>query len=378
MDELQQISKNDLIFAAKYQSLKNTILNILKFLAFVGIGVTILYLVYQSQQASYEAKCALDGIPMEDCVLLDKVIADFRSANPWWLLLALIAFSLSNLSRAIRWGMLLEPLSHKPRLINTFLTVIINYVANLALPRMGEIVRGATLARYEQIPVEKVMGTIVVDRIMDVIYLILFVGLALLLELDVILNFFSQNAGDGEDSGGLLQNPLIQGIGALGIVTLAIVALFHKQIRNSKLYAKVLEILKGFLEGLQTIRQLDRPWLFIFHSTNVWAMYFIMNYFCILSFAPTADLTPLAALMVFVFGAFGIVIPSPGGMGTYHWLAIQALALYGIESSDAFSFANISFFLIQIFYNITFGLLAFLLIGRINKGYAPAKTLKSD
>lgn len=345
-------------------------------MAFVGIGVTILYLVYQSQQASYQAKCALDGIPAEDCVLLDKVISDFKSANPWWLLMALLAFTISNISRAIRWGMLLEPLSHKPRLINTFLTVIINYVSNLALPRMGEIIRGATLARYEQVPVEKVMGTIVVDRIMDVIYLILFVGLALLLEFDVILNFFNQNAGDQNSSGGLLQNPVVQGIIAVGLLGLVLLFVFRQQIQQSKFYAKVVNILKGFLEGLQTIRQLDRPWLFIFHSTNIWAMYFIMNYFCILSFAPTADLSPLAGLMVFVFGAFGIVIPSPGGMGTYHWLAIQALALYGIESSDAFSFANIAFFLIQIFYNIVFGLLAFIFIGRVNKGYAPVEPLK--
>ena len=140
---------------------------------------------------------------------------------------------------------------------------------------------------------------------------------------------------------------------------------------QSGIYRKIVNIVQGFIEGLATIRKLDRPGLFLFHSANVWVMYFVMNYLCMLSFAPTADLAPLAALMVFVFGAFGIVIPSPGGMGTYHWLAIQALALYGVDSNDAFSFANIAFFSVQIFYNIIFGLTAFLIIGWLNKNYHP-------
>lgn len=355
--------------------MKDTILNILKFLIFVGVGVTILYFVYQSQQAGYLTKCESEGIAAADCVLMDKIIADFRSANLWWLFIALVAFTISNISRAIRWGMLLEPLSHPPRLINTFLTVLINYVANLALPRMGEVIRGATLSRYEKIPVEKVMGTIVVDRIMDVIYLLLCVGLALLLELDIILDFFNKNNSSGDGSGSLLTHPIVRIALVGGLIGLVLAAVFRDQIKQTTAYQKIVDILRGFVEGLQTIRQLDRPWLFIFHSTNVWVMYFLMNYFCLLAFAPTADLSPLAGLMVFVFGAFGIVIPSPGGMGTYHWLAIQALALYGIESSDAFSFANIAFFSIQIFYNVIFGLLAFIIIGWINKNYLPeAKT----
>ncbi len=354
--------------------MKNTITNIFKFLVFAGIGVTILYFVYQSQQAGYLAKCELDGIPEADCNLMDKVISDFKSANVWWLTLALIAFTISNFSRAIRWGMLIEPLSHRPRLINTFLTVIINYVSNLALPRMGEIIRGATLAKYEKIPVEKVMGTIVVDRIMDVIYLVLCIALAFVLEFDIIVNFFRENSSSGESSGSLLQNPIVLGVLGIGLVGLILVAVFRKSIMESGIYKKIINIIKGFVEGLATIRKLERPWLFIFHSTNLWVMYFLMNYFCLLSFAPTAHLSPLAGLMVFVFGAFGIVIPSPGGMGTYHWLAIQALALYAIESSDAFSFANIAFFSIQIFYNIVFGVLAFLIIGWVNRNYHPKGT----
>ena len=140
---------------------------------------------------------------------------------------------------------------------------------------------------------------------------------------------------------------------------------------NSSLALKIKGVLSGFGEGLRTISKLENPGWFIFHSLNIWAMYFLMTYFCFFAYEPTTHLGLLAALMVFVFGAFGIVIPSPGGMGSYHFLVMAALSLYGIGQIEAFSFANILFFSVQIGSNVLLGGIALLLLPLINRHYSP-------
>ncbi|NJN35324.1 MAG: hypothetical protein HC817_14795, partial [Saprospiraceae bacterium] len=130
---------------------------------------------------------------------------------------------------------------------------------------------------------------------------------------------------------------------------------------------RVWHIVEKFTEGLKTIGKIDNKPLFIFHSINIWVMYYFMTYLCFFAFAPTEHLPPIAALTVFVFGTFGIVIPSPGGMGTYHVLATAALLLHGVNSNDAFSFANIVFFTVQIFYNIIVGVLSIIFMRFMNR-----------
>ncbi len=358
--------------------MKTALTNLIKFLAFAGVGVTILYLVYQQQEANYLAKCAADGTAEADCSLMDKLIADFRGLNYWWILMVMVTFSLSNLSRAIRWGMLLQPLSHRPRLVNTYATVIIGYLANMFLPRIGEVVRGATLSRYEKIPVEKVMGTIVLDRLMDVLFLLLFVGLAFVLEFDVLRGFLEENLPEDFSWYRFFQSPLFLGLFAVGLLGLGLLYAFRQRVQQSAFYRKITDLLRGFAEGLRTIRQLEKPGLILLHSANVWLMYYLMNYLCFFAFAPTAHLSPGAGQMVLIIGAYGIVLTSPGGKGSYHRLAIQDLALYGIDSDDAFSFANIAYVTIQIVYNFLIGVLCFLLIGWLNRRYVPPVTPQND
>lgn len=349
---------------------KKYLLNFLKFLLFLGIGLGILYLVYQKQSTAFQEECALKGISPDDCSLIAKVANDFREADYFWILMVLVAFTFSNISRAVRWNMLIRPLGYTPRLVNAFLTTIIGYFANLGLPRMGEIARGATLARYEKVPVEKVMGTIVVDRIFDVISILLVTGLAFLLEFDTIWAFARQNVSLGSrlnSAGGLLL-----WLGGIGLAFILLFWLLRRQIAQTSLYRKAAGIALGFWQGIRTVRQLRRPWLFLLHSINIWFMYFLMTYLCFFAFEPTAGLSMIAALVVFVFGGWGIVIPSPGGMGTYHFLAQTALAMYGVSGDDGFSWANISFFSIQLGCNVLGGILSLILLPAINRGYEPA------
>ncbi len=345
--------------------MKKQLINILKFTLFLGIGLVILFLVYRHQNAAYMAECGLRGIPEAECSLLDKVITDFKGANYFWILLVLMAFTVSNISRAIRWNMLLAPLGYKPRLINSFLAVVLGYFANLGFPRMGEIIRPATISRYEKVPLESAIGTIVTDRIIDVISILLLTAVVLLLEFDNIWAFLLENADLGDKLGTL------KTLGLYFLIFLAVVGvvslIFRKKMIQSPLYQKMKDIALGFWEGILSIRKVKRIGLFLFHSINIWFMYFLMTWMCFFAYEPTSHLSMVAGLVVFVFGGWGVVIPSPGGMGTYHFLVIAALAIYGINGDDAFSFANIAFFSIQLGVNIFIGMLALILLPIINK-----------
>ncbi|MCC7504628.1 MAG: flippase-like domain-containing protein [Saprospiraceae bacterium] len=340
---------------------------ILQFLLFLGLGVTILWLVFRGQNAAFQEQCRLDGIPSDQCSLIDKLLHDFSTVHIGWMLMVVAAFTVSNIFRALRWQMLLEPLGHRAGFANSLLTILLGYFANLGFPRMGEVVRAGSLSRYERIPLERVMGTMVSDRLMDLVCLALVVGLTFVFEGQVLLDFISANRSGAEGGSGLPGNRLIWiGLIMMGLFGAAVV-IFWQKLLHFHVFRKMDQILKGFWEGLRSVLKLKNPTLFIAYSLGIWLMFYLQCWFNLKAFPPTAGLTAGAAMMVFVFGTLGMVIPSPGGMGTFHALAIAGLALYGIEGSDAFSYANIAFFAIQIFYNIVGGVLALVLLPILNK-----------
>lgn len=341
---------------------------VLKTLLFLGIGFFILYLVYYQQNSSYQAQCALDGIADEDCNLIKKVWTDFKSVKFFWLILVMIAFILSNLSRALRWKMLLKPLGYNATTTNAFFANMIGYFANLALPRMGEFVKVGTLSKYEKIPFEKVMGTIVVDRVMDVICLLIMIGVALIVDYDLLWGQISAGLAVKDNSSIVYWFWVF-----VAVVTGISFALWlmRERIKKRTLYDKVREKVLGFIDGLKSIGKLESPLLFIAHSAFIWLMFYLMMYLAFQSFEPVAHLNPSAALMVFIFGSLGMVIPSPGGMGTFHFLTILALSIYGISSADSFSFANIVFFAVQIFSAVLFGIIGLVLLPLTNKQSEP-------
>ena len=316
-----------------------------------------------------------EGAPAADCNFGDKLIVDFKSANLFWIFMVFASFTISNICRALRWQMLLKPLGRNARLVNTFLCTMIGYFSNLFLPRAGEVIKAGTLSKYENIPLEKVMGTVVLDRLLDVISILIVTAIALMLEYEKLWNYFSE--------------PLMNFFGGLGLGTLLIVSgiiaagiggvfIFRSAFSETLFYKKVAKVLGGFKEGILSILKLDNVLLFLFYSVMIWALYFLMIYFCFFAYEPTENLNLTVALMTFVFGSWGIVIPSPGGMGTYHYLTILVLGMYGISEFDAASFSNISFCTIQIGTNITFGILAFSIIGYLNRNYSPEAIASND
>lgn len=371
---------------------KKALTNFLQFLLFLGIGSVILFLVFRSQNKAYQGQCCLDHHPewnqiaskaekeaaIADCVasgfpgkncpsLTEKLIADFKSTQFGWIGLVLLAFVVSNISRTFKWLMLLAPMGYRPRFINGFLAILVGYFANLGLPRMGEVVRAGILSSYEGIPPEKVMGTIVVDRVVDVLCLLLAFLLALVFESEKILGFIQSSMATGEGGGGSKWLVLL----SLMVGGIALFFLLRKKIGQTRFFQKLQGMVKGFGEGLLAVRSLERPWLFAFHSLNIWFMFFVMTWLGFQSFGPVAHLDLRAALTVFVFGTLGMVIPSPGGMGTFHALVITSLTIfYGIRGDDAFSIANIIFFSVQIGFNSLLGIAALLLLPVLNRGRA--------
>lgn len=343
----------------KYKTLLQAVL-------FAIVGLVVLGLVYRSNNRAYQEECLYKGIT-GDCELIDKVISDVSTADYKWIVLSLLLFMLSNISRAARWQIILEPLGYKPGFFNSVSAIMVAYLANLGLPRSGEFVRAGLLSKYEGYPVEKVMGTIVLDRIADVVMLLLTIGITAILSYNTFFKYLQTNSTLGDKFSMLTNVSVLLPLFLLGLAVLGILYTYRLPLLNSKIGGKVWNLLVGFKEGVMSITKLRRPWAFVGHSILIWLCYYVMTYVVFFAFEPTELLGPVAGLVVFVFGTLGIVFPSPGGMGSYHYLVGEGLALYGVGASDAFSFANIIFFSVQLFCNILFGIVALVLLPIVNK-----------
>lgn len=343
----------------KYKTLLQAVL-------FAIVGLVVLGLVYRSNNRAYQEECLYKGIT-GDCELIDKVISDVSTADYKWIVLSLLLFMLSNISRAARWQIILEPLGYKPGFFNSVSAIMVAYLANLGLPRSGEFVRAGLLSKYEGYPVEKVMGTIVLDRIADVVMLLLTIGITAILSYNTFFKYLQTNSTLGDKFSMLTNVSVLLPLFLLGLAVLGILYTYRLPLLNSKIGGKVWNLLMGFKEGIMSITKLRRPWAFVGHSILIWLCYYVMTYVVFFAFKPTELLGPVAGLVVFVFGTLGIVFPSPGGMGSYHYLVGEGLALYGVGASDAFSFANIIFFSVQLFCNILFGIVALVLLPIVNK-----------
>ena len=337
--------------------------SIIQTIIFGSIGAIILYFLWQSLASSYAEECALKGLSAADCSLFDRLITDFKSANFGWLFVMCLAYLLSCVFRALRWMMLLRPMGYNPRFDNSFYTVMIGYFANLGLPRMGEFIRAGLFSKYEEIPYEKVLGTIVVGRIIDVLCLLSLLLIGLGLHSDTMLQYFEENLN--------LDITKIVILAAIGLLGLGIAIYTYRRLSNSNStsagFVKVKKIVDGFVEGLSSLKSVNNMPMFILYSLSIWFLYVGMHWIGFLSFGPTAHLTFSESLLCFDFAALGMVFPSPGGMGTYHAMLIESLLILDVSEISAFSIAMITFFTINIFCNILFGLVSLIVLPIVNR-----------
>ncbi len=325
--------------------MKDKIVKLLKFLAFLVIGVVLFWLVYRDQD--------VDRIKS---ILTNDV-------NYWWVWLSLFLGLLSHISRTLRWNLMIEPLGQKPKTLNTFLAVMVGYLMNLVIPRMGELSRCGVLARYEKMSFTKLIGTVVTERIVDVIMLLLLTLIVIGTQFGKILQFLNNNPEIKAKVNSIAFSPwAIVGI----VLVVVLFYIFRKQIKKSAAFTKVNEILSKFSEGLITVKNMKHKGAFIFHSVFIWTMYYLMLYVVFFAFDFTSHLTAIAGLTIFVLGSFGMVAPVQGGMGTWHFMVVQTLIVYGIDKSDGLIYAFLAHSSMT-FMLIILGLISLLVLPFINR-----------
>jgi glycosyltransferase 2 family protein len=347
--------------------MSNVVSKAVKASLFFGIGFFIFYLVYNRQNKAYQEECLFKNIPMGECSLIGKVISDMQSADYRWISLVLFLFLMSNVFRTIRWRMMFEGLGYKPRYVNLFGTIMINYLTNLGIPRSGEIIRAGLITSYEDIPLEKVLGTIFTDRIFDVFCLAIVLVLTLIFGGSDFYNYLNVNIDLGQKLMIFTEHPVLWSLMALAGAGFFIwLFSYRKRLLQTSLGQRVWYRVKGFLDGANSVKTVSSVPLFLLYTVAIWVMYFLMMYISFFSFEPTAHLGPVEGLVVFAFGSLGILFPSPGGMGSYHMLVGEGLSMYGITGADGFSFANIVFFSVSVGINVVLGLFFLIILPIIN------------
>jgi glycosyltransferase 2 family protein len=259
----------------------------------------------------------------------------WQKADKGWLFLMAGISMVSHLLRAERWRMLLRTSGNGTSLHHSFLSLMLGYLVNLVIPRGGEVSRCYNLYQLNKTPVQVSLGTVVVERLIDVFLLLTIVGLAFLLQTEKLLAFIESLALGQSTSNNSISTLILAGL--IVIVVLAI--LFWLVGRNKKLKEKLLTLYVGFKAGLLSIKKLSNPTLFVIYSISIWVLYFIMSYTVMLAFSSTASLGIGAVLSVFALGSIAMAAPLPGGAGAYHALVPAGITfLYGINLSDAIAF----------------------------------------
>ncbi|WP_018611960.1 lysylphosphatidylglycerol synthase transmembrane domain-containing protein [Segetibacter koreensis] len=325
--------------------MKRKILNILKYISFLGLGV---FLVWWS----------LHQIPAEKW---KDFRTAFSTARYWLLVPVFFIISLSHFLRALRWKMLILPMGYNPSLINTFFAVMIGYLANLAIPRLGEVLKCTILSKYEKVPAEKLVGTIVAERAFDILCLILVFLTAFAIQFEEIGHYGIQ----------LLKRLFIGKTGnfdikkfaillAIIISVVVIIKILFRRFSDFRLIKAVRNVVKGVWQGIVSVKGLKQKWEFIFASIGIWAMYILGTWLGFNGTVGTEGLSLKIAISSLAFGSLGMII-TPGGIGTYAIFIAKVLEKNGIPFYIGFANGTLQWFaqfLIVIFVGfISLGLL---------------------
>lgn len=288
---------------------------IFKYLIFLGAG---LFLVWWQ---------------LKDMTAADKsaFINAFKQTN-YWLIIPIVFMSLlSHLIRAIRWKLLMEPLDFKPKLKNVFSVVMIGYLANSAIPRLGEILKCTFLAKYEKLNVGKLVGTIIIERTFDLICFFIFIGITILIQIDLIGGYVKKKLVNMSSTTGLpvwFKLLIICCIIALIIISIKIL---FKKFPHNKIILKVNLFLKGIAAGFKTIKQLQKKRQFLMHTFIIWALYLLQVYIGFQAMEGTAHLSIKAAFAVLTLASLAM-IATPGGIGSFPLFVMETLVIYHIAS----------------------------------------------
>lgn len=292
----------------------------IKYAFLLALGVFLLVLAFNGQDFS-------------------ALKTQLRRANYWWVLASALICLVAHVLRAMRWRMVVEPLGeHTPSRKNMFYAVMIGYLANLAFPRMGEISRCAVIHKTNQIPLNQLIGTVITERLIDLLSLGMVTALGICLQYELITTFLYQNLLPRLSVNISNTVLLLVGFGLFTASGVMLYIMFKK--RHWVLVQKIISLWNGFSHGVRSVRRIQNKWLFGVLSILIWGGYFCSIYFCMLAFDSLSYLGPVVALSVLVLGSFGMIAPVQGGIGAFHWIVAEGLMLYAITRSDGLAFAT--------------------------------------
>jgi len=332
--------------------LRKTLIQILKFFGFLAVGILLLWLAFRT-------------------VNFSKLRDDLIGADYSWILLSLLFGFIAYLSRARRWVILIKPLGHHPGFWNTFHSLMLGYLANLALPRVGEITRCVALGKKEKIPVDQLLGTVVVERTID-LFSLLTIMVALLLTSGssikeylnkAIIIPFREKVLSVFGSVWILWALLI----VLFLVTLWLLVKYKRELRRIRFFSKMFDIARGVLNGLKTILKLKNNKEFIFHTVFIWLNYALMTWVVVFSLESTSHLSFWNSIFILVIGGLAMSAPVQGGMGAFHYFVSRGIAFVeevSIEDASAYAILTHESQLILV---LILGAVAFYMLYRKNR-----------
>ena len=274
---------------------------------------------------------------------LSRIGHYIATANYWWLAITLTLSVLGYFSRAYRWQMQLNASQTPAPYWSVYHAMMVGYLANIVLPRMGEVIRCSVLRRTSGVPVQVALGTVVTERVIDVLILLGLLASVLLLDFNTFWSFVNQQVLGGRYEA-LARNrtPLLMAAVIGGVLLLMVgYALFRnlERLRQNAFFNKGILFVKGLLAGVFSVLKLKKKGLFLLHTLFTWAVYYLMDYLAFFCFPETYNLDMRASLAVLTFGAFGMAAPVSGGIGVFHVLVQSTLLVYGVGKEAGIAYA---------------------------------------
>ena len=292
-------------------------------------------------------------------VPLEKILFEAKQADLKWLLVSVVCLNLSHMSRAYRWLFMLKPLGYNVRYLNSLMAVFSAYLMNYGIPRSGEVARATIMTKYEDVPFEKSFGTIISERVIDTVVMLIIMIITLVLQYDFIVDFFSS----------LFKTSHIFTI--ISIVTVVFLTIIIFRYSKIKFATKIKDFFKGLVEGLISVLKMEKKWQFVFHTFFIWSMYLFMFYSGIQSFEALKSLPLSAVLIGFIAGSFSVAATN-GGTGSYPEAIFIAFKSFNVLADLSRAFGWVIWG-IQTIVTVILGGLSLILLPVYNKN----KTIKS-
>lgn len=256
--------------------------------------------------------------------------------NWTWMLISMPFGIMAQVFRGIRWRQLLSPIGEQPRLSTSIHAVFLSYASSLVIPRIGEVMRCGILNKYDNVSFPKALGTVVTERIIDSLLVLLIMGITLLMQMPVFFRFFTET---GTDISLIFHKFTAAGYWATAICGIAALILIIFIVRKLSFFSKVKTIFKSMVEGIFSLRKVKNLPLFIFYSLAIWICYFLHFYLTFFCYTFTSHLSIMTALVVFVVGSIAVIVPTPNGAGPWHFAVKTMLVFYGVAGIDGAMFA---------------------------------------